>query len=245
MDLRTVGRQYGSDRAGIWALREVSLSVHAGSFVAVMGATGSGKSTLLLGELSGDGIAVLLADQGITVAAAVDNGEDLIAAVAEHRPDVAIIDVRMPPTHTDEGLHAAIAIRDTHPETAVLVFSQWIETSYARRLLLDSPTKVGYLLKDLILSTGDFLEALKRVAAGGTALDPEVIRQLLATPSTDTGLDRLTGREHEILVLLAEGRSNIAIAATLHLAGRSVEKHVTAIFTNSTCHRRARTTAAC
>jgi DNA-binding NarL/FixJ family response regulator len=191
-----------------------------------------------------DGIAALLADHDITVAAAVDNGEDLIAAVAEHRPDVAIIDVRMPPTHTDEGLRAATAIRNTHPETAVLVFSQWIETSYARRLLLDNPTRVGYLLKDRILSTGDFLDALKRVAEGGTALDPEVIRQLLATPTRDTGLDRLTDREHEILGLLAEGRSNIAIATQLHLAARSVEKHVTSIFTKldlppaSTDHRR-------
>jgi DNA-binding NarL/FixJ family response regulator len=191
-----------------------------------------------------DGVAALLADHGITVAAAVDNGDDLLAAVAEHRPDVAIIDVRMPPTHTDEGLRAAIAIRASHPHTAVLVFSQWIETSYARRLLLDNPTRVGYLLKDRILSTGDFLDALKRVAAGGTALDPEVIRQLLTTPSSDAGLDRLTDRERQILVLLAEGRSNVAIATELHLAGRSVEKHVTSIFTKldlppaSTDHRR-------
>jgi DNA-binding NarL/FixJ family response regulator len=191
-----------------------------------------------------DGIAALLADHDITVAAAVDNGDDLVAAVAEHRPDVAIIDVRMPPTHTDEGLRAAIAIRASYSHTAVLVFSQWIETSYARRLLLDSPTRVGYLLKDRILSTGDFLDALKRVAAGGTALDPEVIRQLLATPATDGGLNRLTDRERQILALLAEGRSNVAIAAQLHLAGRSVEKHVTSIFAKldlppaSTDHRR-------
>jgi len=191
-----------------------------------------------------DGIAALLSDHDITVAATVDNGDDLVAAVDRHRPDVAIIDVRMPPTHTDEGLRAAIAIRASHPDTAVLVFSQWIETSYARRLLQDNPTRVGYLLKDRIVSTGDFLDALKRVAAGGTALDPEVIRQLLTTPSTDAGLDRLSDREREILALLAEGRSNLAIASQLHLAGRSVEKHVTAIFTKldlppaSTDHRR-------
>jgi len=191
-----------------------------------------------------DGIAALLADHDITVAAAVDNGEDLLAAVAGHRPDVAIIDVRMPPTFTDEGLRAAIAIRRTHPGTAVLVFSQWIETSYARQLLHDSPTRVGYLLKDRIVSTVDFVESLRRVADGGTALDPEVIRQLFATPAVDAGLERLSDREREILALLAEGRSNLAIADRLHLAGRSVEKHVTSIFTKldlapaSTDHRR-------
>ena len=191
-----------------------------------------------------DGIAALLADHDIAVVAAVDNGDDLIAAVAEHHPDVAIIDVRMPPTHTDEGLRAATVIRADHPGTAVLVFSQWIETSYARRLLQDNPTRVGYLLKDRIVSTEDFLDALRRVAAGGTALDPEVIRQLLTWPARDAGLDRLSHREREILALLAEGRSNLAIATQLHLAGRSVEKHVTAIFTKldlpqaSTDHRR-------
>jgi DNA-binding NarL/FixJ family response regulator len=191
-----------------------------------------------------DGIAALLADHGIAVAAAVDNGDDLAAAVAEHQPDIAIIDVRMPPTYTDEGLRAATEIRRTHPDTAVLVFSQWIETSYAQQLLRDNPTRVGYLLKDRILSTGDFIESLHRVAGGGTALDPEVIRQLLAVPAIDTGLDRLSGREREVLALLAEGRSNLAIATRLHLAGRSVEKHVTSIFTKldlplaSTDHRR-------
>ena len=177
-----------------------------------------------------DGIAALLADHGIAVAATVDNGDDLVATVAEHRPDVAVVDVRMPPTHTDEGLRAALAIRRTHPETAVLVFSQWVETGYARKLLHDHPTGVGYLLKDRIVSTGDFVEALHRVAAGGTALDPEVVRQLLATPRPDPGLDRLSDREREILGLLAEGRSNLAIADRLHLAIRSVEKHVTSIF---------------
>jgi DNA-binding NarL/FixJ family response regulator len=191
-----------------------------------------------------DGIAALLADHDITVAATVDNGAALLQAVAEHRPDVAIVDVRMPPTFTDEGLRAAIAIRRDHPDTAVLVFSQWVETGYARDLLRDRPTGVGYLLKDRIVSTGEFVDALRRVAAGGTALDPEVIRQLLATPVRDPGLARLTEREREILALLAEGRSNVAIADLLHLASRSVEKHVTAIFTKldlapaTTDHRR-------
>ena len=177
-----------------------------------------------------DGIALLLADHGIEVAAAVDNADDAVRAVAEHRPDVAIIDVRMPPTHTDEGVRAAIAIRAAHPGTAVLVFSQWVETSYARQLLAGSTAGVGYLLKDRIVSTDAFMEALRRLAAGGTALDPEVVRQLLSAPAVDAGVARLSDREREILGLLAEGRSNIAIAADLHLATRSVEKHVTSIF---------------
>lgn len=191
-----------------------------------------------------DGIAALLADHGITVEATVDNAADLLHAVAEHRPDVAIVDVRMPPTFTSEGLRAAITIRQTHPDTAVLVFSQWVETNYARELLRDNATGVGYLLKDRIVSTGEFVESLHRVAAGGTALDPEVIQQLLAKPASDTGLTRLSDREREILGLLAEGRSNAAIATRLNLAARSVEKHVTSIFTKldlppaSTDHRR-------
>jgi DNA-binding NarL/FixJ family response regulator len=178
-----------------------------------------------------DGIAALLTDLDVPVLATTATADDLYAAVAEHRPDIAIVDVRMPPTFTDEGLRAALAIRRDHPDTAVLVFSQWVETTYARRLLHDSPTKVGYLLKDRIVSTDDFIDALRRVAAGGTALDPEVIRQLLTVPRSDPGLERLTAREREILALLAEGRSNTAIADRLHLAGRSVEKHVTSIFT--------------
>ena len=191
-----------------------------------------------------DGIAALLSDLDIPVVATTTNAEDLHAAVAEYRPDVAIVDVRMPPTFTDEGLRAALAIRATYPDTAVLVFSQWVETRYARMLLRDNPSRVGYLLKDRIVSTDEFVDALRRVAAGGTALDPEVIRQLLTVPRPDPGLDRLTAREGEILALLAEGRSNVAIAERLHLAGRSVEKHVTAIFTKldlaaaSTDHRR-------
>jgi DNA-binding NarL/FixJ family response regulator len=178
-----------------------------------------------------DGIAALLADLDIPVVATVADADGLHAAVAEHRPDVAIVDVRMPPTFTDEGLRAALAIRRGYPETAVLVFSQWVETTYARRLLQDNPSRVGYLLKDRIVSTDEFVDALRRVAGGGTALDPEVIRQLLTVPRADPGLDRLTAREREILALLAEGRSNVAIAERLHLAGRTVEKHVTAIFT--------------
>jgi DNA-binding NarL/FixJ family response regulator len=178
-----------------------------------------------------DGIALLLADNGIEVVAAVGTGEDLVAAVDAHEPDVAVADVRMPPGHTDEGLRAALAIRARHPGVGVLVFSQWVETRYARQLLAEHATGIGYLLKDRIVSTDEFVEALRRVAAGGAALDPEVVRQLLASPALDAGISRLSPREREILGLLAEGLSNAAIAAGLHLAERSVEKHVTAIFT--------------
>jgi DNA-binding NarL/FixJ family response regulator len=206
----------------------------------------SGMRTVIAEDnpLMRDGIAALLTDLDIPVVATASNADELHAAVAEHEPDVAIVDVRMPPTFTDEGVRAATAIRRAHPGTAVLLFSQWVETIYARRLLHDSPGSVGYLLKDRIVSTDEFVDALRRVAAGGTALDPEVIRQLLAVPRPDPGLDRLTARERQILGLVAEGRSNAAIADLLNLAGRSVEKHVTAIFTKldlaptGTDHRR-------
>jgi len=178
-----------------------------------------------------DGIALLLGEHGIEVAAAVADGSALLDAVAAHRPDAAVVDVRMPPTYTDEGLRAALTIRSAYPQTAVLVFSQWVETSYARQLLAGNAGRVGYLLKDRIVSTDEFVGALRRVADGGTALDPEVVRQLLAAPAVDAGIARLSAREREILGLLAEGRSNIALADALHLAERSVEKHITAIFT--------------
>jgi len=178
-----------------------------------------------------DGITLLLADHDIEVVAAVDNATDLLAAVQHHRPELAIVDVRMPPTHTDEGIRAAIDIRADHPETAVLVFSQWVETAYARQLLTEHQSKVGYLLKDRIVASTDFVEAARRVAGGGTALDPEVVVQLLRQPAVDAGLTRLTARERDILALLAEGRSNQAIADELLLAIRSIEKHVASIFT--------------
>lgn len=176
-----------------------------------------------------DGIVLVLRENDIDVVAAVDNAEALLDAVDAHRPDLAVVDVRMPPTHTDEGVRAAIEIRHRYPETAVVVFSQWVETVYARQLLSE-PGKVGYLLKDRIVSTGGFIDALRRVAGGGTALDPEVVRQLLARPAIDDGLGRLTDRERDILARLAEGRSNQAIADELGLVLRSVEKHVTSIF---------------
>ncbi|GAA3335207.1 response regulator transcription factor [Amorphoplanes nipponensis] len=178
-----------------------------------------------------DGIALLLAEQGIEVTGAVPDAAGLLAAVAADPPDAAIVDVRMPPTFTDEGLRAALTIRSAYPGVGVLVFSQWVETGYARQLLSENAGRVGYLLKDRIVSTGEFVGALRRVADGGTALDPEVVRQLLAAPAVDAGLARLSDREREILALLAEGRSNVAVAEALHLVERSVEKHVTAIFT--------------
>ena len=178
-----------------------------------------------------DGIALLLGEHDIEVFAAVPDAEELLAVVAADPPDAAIVDVRMPPTFTDEGLRAALTLRATYPRVGVLVFSQWVETSYARQLLSENAGGVGYLLKDRIVSTDEFVGALVRVADGGTALDPEVVRQLLAAPAVDAGLARLSDREREILGLLAEGRSNVAIAEALHLVERSVEKHVTAIFT--------------
>jgi DNA-binding NarL/FixJ family response regulator len=178
-----------------------------------------------------DGIALLLGEHDIEVVAAVPDAEELLAVVAADQPDAAIVDVRMPPTFTDEGLRAALTMRAAYPRVGVLVFSQWVETSYARQLLSENAGGVGYLLKDRIVSTDEFVGALLRVADGGTALDPEVVRQLLAAPAVDAGLARLSDREREILGLLAEGRSNVAIAEALHLVERSVEKHVTAIFT--------------
>ena len=180
------------------------------------------------------GLAEILADRGHQVAAAVGNAEDLLTAVAEHRPDAAVVDVRMPPGYTDEGLRAAIVIRREHPETGVLVFSQYIETRYAADLLGAASgggaAGVGYLLKDRVADVGEFVEALSRVAAGGTALDPEVVTQLLgASRRTDT-LTSLTARERQVLGLMAEDRSNNAIAGILVISDRAVEKHVGNIF---------------
>ena len=183
------------------------------------------------------GLAEILADRGHVVAAAVGDAEALLAAVAEHRPDVTVVDVRMPPSHTDEGLRAAIAIRRDHPGVGVLVFSQYIETRYAADLLGagqagrgGSAAGVGYLLKDRVADVSEFIEALSRVAAGGTALDPEVVTQLLGASRRADGLGTLTAREREVLGLMAEGRSNGAIAGLLVVSERAVEKHVGNIF---------------
>ena len=147
-----------------------------------------------------------------------------------HKPDVAVIDVRMPPTHTDEGLRAALAIRRDHPAVGVLVFSQYIEARSAAELLAGSPAGVGYLLKDRVADVSDFIDAISRVADGGTVLDPEVVSQLLGASRRADALATLTGREREVLALIAEGRSNTAIAETLVITGGVVEKHIASIF---------------
>jgi DNA-binding NarL/FixJ family response regulator len=177
-----------------------------------------------------EGLVRLLEDRGHRVCAAVADGEALLAAVAAHRPDVAVVDIRMPPTHTDEGLRAALRLRADHPGTGVLVFSQYIETRYAARLLQASAAGVGYLLKDRVADVAEFTEALARVAAGGTALDPEVVGQLLGAGRHARGLAALTAREREVLALMAEGRSNAGIADVLVISAGVVEKHVASIF---------------
>jgi DNA-binding NarL/FixJ family response regulator len=177
-----------------------------------------------------EGLARLISDRGHQVAAAVGDADALLAAVAEHRPDVAVVDVRMPPTHTDEGLRAAIELRRDHPGTGVLVLSQYIETTYAARLLEGNAAGVGYLLKDRVADVAEFADALARVAAGGTALDPEVVSQLVRVSRHTDGIAALTPREREVLALMAEGRSNGGISAALVVTGGVVEKHVASIF---------------
>lgn len=175
-----------------------------------------------------EGLARLLTDRAHEVCAAVSDAEALRVAVAEHLPDAVIADIRMPPTHTDDGLRAAVAIRRDFPSIGVLLFSQYIETRYAVRLLETGAGGVGYLLKDRVGNVADFVSALERVAAGGTALDPEVISELLRKP--DAGLASLTAREREVLGCMAEGRSNSGIAARLVLSEGAVEKHIASIF---------------
>ena len=180
------------------------------------------------------GLAEVLAYRGHAVTAAVGNAEDLLTAVSSHHPDAAVVDVRMPPAYTDEGIRAAIAIRRDHPRTGVLVFSQYIETRHAADLLGaaagSGAAGVGYLLKDRVGNVAEFVEALQRVAAGGTALDPEVVTQLLRASRRTDGLGTLTAREHDVLSSMAEGRSNGAIAAALVISERAVEKHIANIF---------------
>jgi DNA-binding NarL/FixJ family response regulator len=180
------------------------------------------------------GLAELLTDRGHEVVDAVGNADDLRCSVDKHHPDAVVVDVRMPPDYTDEGIRAAIAIRRDHPRTGVLVFSQYIETRHAAELLGAASgggaAGVGYLLKDRVGDVGEFVEALKRVAAGGTALDPEVVTQLLRVSRRTDGLAALTARERDVLALMAEGRSNGAIAHSLVISERAVEKHVANIF---------------
>jgi DNA-binding NarL/FixJ family response regulator len=191
-----------------------------------------------------DGLVQLLRDRGFSVLRAVSEAAGLDEAVAAEPPDVAVVDIRMPPSFTDEGLRAAIELRRRHPEVGILVFSQYVETRYAAELLAGGAAGIGYLLKDRVADVSDFVDALVRVASGGTALDPEVVTQLMgASRRTDT-LTKLSTREREVLALMAEGRTNSAIAASLVISEGAVEKHIANIFAKlalpatSTDHRR-------
>ncbi|MEU4836380.1 response regulator transcription factor [Streptosporangium sp. NPDC023615] len=177
-----------------------------------------------------EGLVRLLEEAGHAVVAAVGDAPGLLAAVDEHRPDVAIVDVRMPPGQAGEGLRASLAIRERRPDVGVLVLSQYVETTYASRLLAGAPEGLGYLLKDRVTEVGEFLESLERVGAGGTVFDPEVVRRLLARTTRSDPLGRLTPREAQVLEHLAQGLVNAAIAERLHVSQSAVEKHVNAIF---------------
>jgi DNA-binding NarL/FixJ family response regulator len=173
-----------------------------------------------------DGLTRLLRDNGIEVVAAVEDGDALVHAVLREEPDIAIVDIRLPPTFRDEGLRAALEVRARRPETAVLIVSQYVEHAYARELLADGRGGIGYLLKDRVMDVDAFVDAVRRVAAGGTALDPEVVARFV---SREERLERLTPREREVLSLMAEGRSNASIADALVLTVGAVEKHVASI----------------
>jgi DNA-binding NarL/FixJ family response regulator len=177
-----------------------------------------------------EGIAALLVDSGFEIVAQSGTADDLLLKVRSLRPDVAILDIRMPPTHTDEGLRAAQVIRERYSDTSVLVLSQYVESGYALDLLAESAEGVGYLLKDRISDVGEFAAAVQRVADGGTALDPAVVSRLVGSRRGRGPLDELSAREREVLELMAEGRSNAGISARLVITERAVEKHVTSIF---------------
>ena len=195
--------------------------------------TGERRLRVVIGEdsvLLLAGLVKLLESAGFEVAATAGDGEALVAVVEREQPDVVIADVRMPPTHTDEGIRAALAIRGRWPDIAILVLSQYVEERYAADLLATNTTSVGYLLKDRVADVTEFLDALRRVAAGGTALDPEVVAQLLLRRGADP-LAALTQRERDVLALMAEGRSNAGIARRLWVTEGTVEKHVRSILT--------------
>ncbi|MCX4822924.1 response regulator transcription factor [Streptomyces sp. NBC_01142] len=178
-----------------------------------------------------EGLVQLLTLRGVEVAAAVGDAASLLAAVAEHRPQAAVVDIRLPPDHTDEGLRAAVEIRRSWPGVGVLIFSQYVETRYATQLLGNGGAGVGYLLKERVVDIGEFVSALERVASGGTALDPEVVAQLFGASRRTSALDTLTPREREVLGLMAEGRTNHSIAESFVVSERAVEKHIANIFT--------------
>jgi DNA-binding NarL/FixJ family response regulator len=177
-----------------------------------------------------EGLTQLLRAHGFEIAAAVETGPQLSAALAEHEPDVAVVDVRLPPSFTDEGLRAALEARRRKPGLPVLVLSQHVEQLYARELLADGSGGVGYLLKDRVLNAEQFVDAVRRVAAGGTAMDPDVIAKLLTSAPADGPVDQLTPREREVLGLMAEGRSNAAISQRLFVSEGAVGKHTASIF---------------
>ena len=177
-----------------------------------------------------EGIARLLGERGFEVVGQAADAEDLMRKVGAHRPDIAVVDIRMPPTNTDDGLRAALRIRGEHPETGVLVLSAYVEETYALELVSDSAAGLGYLLKDRIADVDAFVDAVRRVANGGLALDPEVVSRLLGRSRREDPLESLTPREREVLELMAQGRSNAAIAEALVVTERAVEKHVTSIF---------------
>jgi DNA-binding NarL/FixJ family response regulator len=177
-----------------------------------------------------EGLSRLLGDRGWEIVAAVDDGPKLIEAIAEHRPDIAIVDVRLPPSFTDEGIRAAIEARRRVPGTPILILSQYVEESYASDLLAGAGGGVGYLLKDRVADVRQFVESLERVAAGGTAMDPEVVAQLLGRRDNRGPLSELTPREREVLTLMAEGRSNTGIGLELGISSSAIEKHVKQIF---------------
>ena len=177
-----------------------------------------------------DGLVQLLLDRGFDVTAAVPDAGALREAISRDRPDVVVVDIRMPPSFTDEGLRVAIELRGQHPGLAILMFSQYIETRYAEELLGNDATGIGYLLKDRVADVSQFVEALTRVASGGTALDPEVVTQLMGASRRRDSIFLLTAREKDVLSLMAEGRTNTAIASSLCVSEGAVEKHVTNIF---------------
>jgi DNA-binding NarL/FixJ family response regulator len=177
-----------------------------------------------------EGLRRLLTESGLEVVAAVDDGPGLVRAVNGHKPDVCIVDVRLPPTFSDEGVRAALEARAQHPGLPVLVLSQYVERTYAAELLSDGRGGVGYLLKDRVADVREFVDAVRRVAEGGTAMDPEAVAQLLGGRTEDSVLDELTPREREVLALMAEGRTNHAIAERLVVTEGAVEKHVSSIF---------------
>jgi DNA-binding NarL/FixJ family response regulator len=177
-----------------------------------------------------EGLASLITESGGQVVARVADGPSFVAAVVEHRPDVSVVDVRMPPTQRDEGLRAAIEARRRVPGSPVLVLSQYVERQYATELLADRAGGVGYLLKDRVADVRDFMDALGRVARGGTALDPEVVAQLMAPRGLDAGIQSLTPREREVLAAMAEGRTNVGIASLLGITEGATEKHISNIF---------------